>query len=205
VLADVHRKALREECFSALHGVLDDLATPARLREPAVTASAGEVYRRLLEALDAEEIQVPDEEMRTLLVREFDLCRKAEEVDEVVSRHGAHLALLGVLEGATGEGEEEGKEQDEAERTPGPGWLLGDEDDCQREVLDLLLSEAPNPLAFSDVAVVLTGDPENVQETNALRDAITVLVGAGLARRQGGVLAPTRPARQMAELGFSIG
>jgi len=202
LLSDSHREALRDECHSGLRSVLGDLAKPDRLRDPAVTASAGEVYRRLLEALDAEEIEVPDVEMRALLGREFDLYRKAEEADEIMARGGAHLALLGVLDGAV---EEEAEELDEAERAPGPGWFPGDQDDCQRGVLDLLLSEAPNPLAFSDIAVVLAGDPEDAQEANALRDAITVLVGAGLARRQGGVLAPTRPARQMAELGFSIG
>jgi hypothetical protein len=58
LLADSHKEALREECLSAIHGVLGDLATSG-LRDSAVTASAGEVYRRLLEGLDAEEIQVP--------------------------------------------------------------------------------------------------------------------------------------------------
>jgi hypothetical protein len=203
-LSDPHKEALRDECLSALHGVLGDLAIPDRLRDPTVTASAGEVYRRLLEALDAGEIRVPDEEMRALLGREFDLYRKAEKVDEVMSRRGAHLAILSVLDCPAAERQDD----DEADRSmpsPGPRWLPGDADDCRREVLDLLLSEAPNCLAFSDIAVALAGDPENVRETNALRDAITVLVGAGLARRQGGVLAPTRPARRMADLGFSIG
>jgi hypothetical protein len=118
--------------------------------------------------------------MRTLLHREFDLYRKAEKVDEVVSRRGALLALLN---GAVAV-QEDDDEADRSVRSPGPRWLPGDQDDCRREVLDLLLSEAPNCLAFPDVAVALAGDPENRQEANALRDAITVLVGAGLARRR---------------------
>jgi hypothetical protein len=204
LLDDSHKEALRSECLSALHGVLNDLAKPDRLRDPAATAASGEVYRRLLEALDAGEIQVPDEEMRTLLGLEFDLYTKAEKVDEVMSRRGAHLALLEVLDGVAAERQDD-DEADRSMRSPGPRWLPGDVEDCRREVLDLLLSEAPDCLTFSDIAVALAGDPENVRETDALRDAITVLVGAGLARRQGGVLAPTRPARRMAELGFAIG
>ena len=202
LLADDHKEALRSECLSALHGVLDDLANPDRLRDSAVTASAGEVHRRLLEALDAGEIQVPDEEMRKLLGREFDLYKENVDAEGVMSRRGAHLALLSVLDSAV---EERDDDADEELRSPGPVWLPGDEKDCQRELLRLLLSEAPDCLSFSDIATALAGDPEDVRETNALRDAISVLTGAGLARRQGGALAPTRSARRMAGLGFSIG
>jgi hypothetical protein len=203
ILRDEQRQALREECLSALHGVLDDLAAPDRLRDPAVTASVGEVFRRLLEALDAGEIQLPDEEMRTLMRREAELYEKAEDANEIMARRGAHLALLSILDGAVEvEPHDEG---DEGLRSPGPRWLDGDAVDCQRELLDLLLSEAPNALSLSEISAALAGDPENVQETNALRGAIVVLTGAGLVRRQGGLLAPTRPARRMADIGFSIG
>lgn len=202
ILHDEQRRALRDECLSALHGVLDDLAAPDRLRDPAFTASVGEVYRRLLEAVGTGEIQLPDEEMRTLMHREAELYERNENANEVMARRGAHLALLSILDGAVEE--EDHDEEGEESRSPGPRWLSGDEDDCQRELLALLLSEAPNALSLADISAALAGDPENVQETDALRDAIVVLTGAGLVRRQGGVLAPTRPTRRMAELGFSI-
>ena len=125
LLSDSHKQALRGECLSALHGVLDDLADPDRLRDPVVTASAGEVYRRLLEALDAEEIEVPDEGMRKLLGREFDRYRKDVEADEVMARGGAHLALLAILDGAVEEERED--DTDEELRSPGPAWIPGDE------------------------------------------------------------------------------
>jgi hypothetical protein len=204
ILPDNQNEALREDCLSALHGVLDDLASPDLLRDPGVTAGEGEVYRRLLEALDSEEIRVPDEEMAALIRRESDLYYKAVDAKEVVARHEANHALLRVLGGSTEEEDEE-EEEDEAERSPGPGWLGGDEVDCRREVLALLLGEAPDCLSFSEVVVALAGDYTNVGEANDLRDAIQTLVAAGLARRQDGVLAPTRPARRMAELGFRIG
>lgn len=88
---------------------------------------------------------------------------------------------------------------------PGPAWIVDDPDDCRREVLDLLLREAPELLTFHDVALVLAGDPDDWGEKDALRNAVTVLVTGGLVRRQEGVLAPSRPARQMAGLGFHIG
>jgi hypothetical protein len=65
------------------------------------------------------------------------------------------------------------------------------------------LQGAPGCLDFDDVA--LAGDSENQDERNTLRDAVQALVAAGLARRNAGALAPTRSARRMAELGFSIG
>ncbi|MBS1891053.1 MAG: hypothetical protein JST59_07160, partial [Actinobacteria bacterium] len=89
--------------------------------------------------------------------------------------------------------------------SPGPRWISGDDEDCRREVLALLLDESPHRLEFDDLAVALAGDPEQLSERNALKDAVTILAGEGLVNRDGGTLAPSRAARQMAELGFSIG
>ncbi len=197
ILADAQRAALREDCLSALWGILDDLAKPDRLRDPAVTAAEGEVFRRLLEALDDEQITVPDQEMRARIARLSESFDAMENAEKVIATHEAHLALLRVLDGS--------EEEEEALPSPGPGWLPGDDADCRREILALLLEEAPACLDFDEVAVALAGDSEDRSERNTLRDAIQALVAAGLARRQGGALAPTRPARQMAELGFAIG
>jgi hypothetical protein len=189
---------LRELCLSALHGLLGDLArAPERLRDPAATAREGEVFRRLLEALDKKEIEVPDEEMRARLDRLSDNYDETEDYEEVSTNHDAHRAILRVL---TRPEEQDGDEDDEMGAL-GSGRLGGDDADRRGEVLNLLLAEAPHCLTFPDITVALAG----LQETNGLKDAITILIGEGLARRQGGVMAPTRPARQMAELGFSIG
>jgi hypothetical protein len=187
---------LREDCISGLYGVLEDLTTPDRVRDPIATAREGLIFRRLLEALFDEEITVPDEEMRERFERLSESYDRMEEAQEVITTNAAHRSLLGVLDGSGGE---------EAGGSPGPGWIPGDDADCRREVLDLLLAEAPECLDFDDVAVALAGDSENQDERSALRDAVQALVAAGLARRQGGALAPTRSARQMADLGFSIG
>ena len=85
------------------------------------------------------------------------------------------------------------------------GWLPYDEEDCCREVLDLLLKESPESLVFDDLVVALCGDFENEQEKNALTEAIHSLVSHGLVRQDGEELAPTPAARQMADLGFAIG
>jgi hypothetical protein len=203
LMADAHRAALRNDCLNALHGILDDLGKPDRLHDPGVTAREGEVFRRLLEALDSEEIHIPDEEMRARIERLSDSYDDLENAEEVIATHGAHRALLRVLEGSAEEDEEDN--EDESAGPPEPGRLPGDDADRRRKVLSLLLAEAPHPLVFDDVAVALAGDPRSVSETDDLRDALQILVQTGLARRQGGALAPTRPARQMAELGFSIG
>lgn len=199
-LPDGHREILREECLEALQGILDDLAEPDRLPDPARTAREGELFRRLLESLGTGRISLPDEEMRARIVRLAESWDEIMNAEEVIATHQAHQALLEVL-GRT----QPDPGDDEAVRSPAPGWLVEDPDDCPREILWLLLKEAPAPLTFADIATVLAGDPEDQKEANALRDAIQVLVSAGLARRQDGTLVPTRPAREMADLGFAIG
>jgi hypothetical protein len=203
ILPDDQKAALRDDCMSALFGVLDDLAvSPEKLRDPLATAREGEVFRRLLEALDQGKIAVPDEAMKARFERLSESYDRMAEYGEITTTHDAHRALLRVLGGSE---EEEGEEGEEVLRSLGPGWDPDDDADCRREVLALLLDEAPHCMSFPDVAVFLAGDPENLGETNALRDAIRVLSMAGLVRREGGALAPTRPARQMADLGFTIG
>jgi hypothetical protein len=210
ILPDDQREALREDCLSALHGVLDDLATPDRLRDPAFTAREGEVFRRLLEALDSEEIQIPDREMRERIGRLSDSFDEIENAEEVIAGHEARHALLRVLDGSVGVDEEKDGEDaddgdDESPRSPGPGWLPGDEADCQREVLDLLLKEAPDRLVFEDLVVALAGHPASWEERDTLELATRSLALSGLIRVEGEEFAPTRAARQMAGLGFSIG
>ena len=195
ILSEEHREALREDCMNGLQAILSDLKTPTLVRDPIANAAEGEVFRRLLEALDTEEIQVPDEEMRERIGRLADGYYRMENAEEIITIHDAHELLLGILDGSREEGEGVG--------SPEPGWL--DDEDCRRTVLTLLLSESPHRLEFDDVAVALAGDPEDRAERNALKDAIAILHGAGLVSRRCGALAPTRPARQMAELGFSVG
>lgn len=195
ILSDAQSVVLREDCISGLYGVLEDLTTPDLVRDPIATAREGLIFRRLLEALFDEQITVPDEEMRERFERLSESYDRMEEAQEVITTNAAHRSLLGVLDGSGDE---------ETGGSPGPGWIPGDDDDCRREVLDLLLQEAPECLDFDDVAVALAGDSENQAERSTLRDAVQALVAAGLARRQGGALAPTRSARQMADLGFSV-
>lgn len=140
---------------------------------------------------------MPDEEMRARIESLSESYVRNENVVEIMTTHDAHSLLLGVLDGF--------REEGEGVKSPGPRWVDGDDEDCRREVLSLLLSESPHCLEFDDLAVALAGDPENLAEKNALKDAVTVLRGAGLVCGRRGVLAPTRPARQMAELGFAIG
>ncbi len=140
ILSDEHRDAIREDCMSGLQSVLDDLRTPDRLPDPGAAAREGEVFRRLLEALDREEIVVPDEEMRTRFERLAESYETNENVEDIVNARDALRLLLGILDGS--------REEGEGVRSPGSRWLDGDDEDCRREILSLLLSESPHCLEF---------------------------------------------------------
>jgi hypothetical protein len=196
ILSEEHQQVIRDDCLAGLYRVLGDLTKPDLLPDPVASAREGEGFRRLLEALDEEEVSVPDGELEAHFQRLSESFDLSEDEPEIRTAHDARIMLLRVLEGS-------GEDQ-EGVPSPGPKWLAGDQKDCRREVLDLLLSEAPNSVDFDEIALALAGDSENLGERDALRAAVTILVTAGLARREQGAFVPTRAAREMVKLGFEL-
>lgn len=78
-------------------------------------------------------------------------------------------------------------------------------EDEQAWVLSELLGEFPALMTFEEARVARVRDREDWGESDAFEIAVKGLFSAGLIRRQGDLLVPVRPVRQMAELGFSIG
>ncbi|MBS1893831.1 MAG: hypothetical protein JST59_21240, partial [Actinobacteria bacterium] len=118
ILSDEHSEALREKCMDGLQSVLTDLARPDLVRDPAAAAVEGEVFRRLLEALDNEQIKLPDEEMREHFGRVAASYDRMENAEEIITIHDANELLLGILDGSRPEGE--------GVSSPGPRWISGD-------------------------------------------------------------------------------
>ena len=75
----------------------------------------------------------------------------------------------------------------------------------QRGLLDLLLAEFPGVLTYREALTARVEDPEDFGEADRFAAAVHGLVAAGLVVRQGELLIPTRPARQMVGLGFILG
>lgn len=89
---------LRDDLLSWLFGIGQDLKIRDRLRDPAATVREGHAFRRLLSGLDADEIELPDEEAHRSLeqaARGFD---QASGYGEISATHDAHRALLDVLD-----------------------------------------------------------------------------------------------------------
>ncbi|HEY2054583.1 MAG TPA: hypothetical protein VGH14_11670 [Solirubrobacterales bacterium] len=78
-------------------------------------------------------------------------------------------------------------------------------DEEQAWVLDELLDEYPALMTYEEARVARVRDPEDWGESDRFEIAVRALGWAGLIRRQGDLLVPVRPARQMAALGFSLG
>ncbi len=71
-----------------------------RLRDPQATVREAEAFRRLLAALDAHEIELPDEDARAALGRAADGYDHASGYARIAAVHDAHHALLAILDTA---------------------------------------------------------------------------------------------------------
>jgi hypothetical protein len=78
-------------------------------------------------------------------------------------------------------------------------------DEEQAWVLDQLLDEYPALMTYEEARIGRVRDPEDWRESDAFEIAVRALGSAGLIRRQGDLLVPVRPVRQMAAIGFSLG
>jgi hypothetical protein len=84
-----------------LAGIGHDLARfPDRLRDPAATVREGDAFRRLLVALDAHQIELPDEDARAALAGAADGYDHASGYTRIAAVHNAHHALLAILDTA---------------------------------------------------------------------------------------------------------
>ncbi len=69
-------------------------------------------------------------------------------------------------------------------------------------VLQTLVSEGPRGISAREVASACERDPADRAHMREVEAAIDVLLEDGLARREGDVLRPTRPALRASELSF---
>jgi hypothetical protein len=83
--------------------------------------------------------------------------------------------------------------------------LAAELEDAAASVLDLLLGEYPATLTYEEARLAQVRDPGDWGESDTFEIAVRELGRDGLIRRQGDQLVPVRPARQMADLGFSLG
>jgi hypothetical protein len=74
-----------------------------------------------------------------------------------------------------------------------------------RGLLDLLLEEFPGVLTYREALTARVDDPEDFGEADRFSNAVHGLVSSGLVTRQGELLIPSRPAREMVDLGFTFG
>jgi hypothetical protein len=74
-----------------------------------------------------------------------------------------------------------------------------------RGLLDLLLEEFPGVLTYREALTARVDDPDDFGEADRFSNAVHGLVSSGLVTRQGELLIPSRPAREMVDLGFSFG
>jgi hypothetical protein len=87
-------------------------------------------------------------------------------------------------------------------REPDPQKVYESE---QRGLLDLLLEESPGVLTYREALTARVDDPEDFGEADRFGNAARGLVAAGLVVREGELIIPSRPARQMVDLGFMLG
>jgi hypothetical protein len=97
-LPDAQTEILRDDMLDWLAGIEHDLARfRGGLRDPQATVREAESFRRLLAALDAHEIEVPDQDARVALGGAADGYDHASGYTRIAAVHDAHHALLAIL------------------------------------------------------------------------------------------------------------
>ena len=98
-LPDSQRKILRSTLTSCLEGVSEDLRQPERVPDAPKAQREADAYGRLLAALDAGEVTLPDEAAREAV----EVMALAVEEDtsyrEIIAEHDALFGLLDLLGG----------------------------------------------------------------------------------------------------------
>jgi hypothetical protein len=91
---------LHDELSGWIAGIEEDLASPKGIPHGDEAVTEAEAYGRLLAALDAGEIALPDEEARAAMARAAEGHDEAAGYGRTTAIHDAHHILLDVLGGA---------------------------------------------------------------------------------------------------------
>lgn len=102
-LSDSQRKILRSTLTICLEGVNEDLKQPVRLPEPERAQQEANAYKRLLAALDAGEIALPDEAARHAVEVMALAIEEDTDYRQIISEHDALFGLLDLLGGVEAE------------------------------------------------------------------------------------------------------
>ena len=102
-LPDPQRKILRSTLTSCLEGVNEDLKQPERLSVRVDVEREAGAYGRLLAALDAGEITIPDEAARQAVEALALAIEKDTDYRQLVAEHDALFGLLDLLGGVKAE------------------------------------------------------------------------------------------------------
>jgi hypothetical protein len=98
-LPDSQRKILRSTLTSCLEGVTGDLKQPERLPDPDQAQREADAHTRLLAALDAGEMVLPDEAARDAVEGMALAIEQDTDYRQLVSEHDALFGLLDFLGG----------------------------------------------------------------------------------------------------------
>jgi hypothetical protein len=181
---------MRENLCDWLEGVREDLKTPDKLADPEDTRAEAAAYERLLAGVATGRIAVPDEAARDFLRKAAEGHDKESGYAEAVAHHDAMHVVLAALE-----------EPPERFEAP-PALVHASPEECkaQRQVLDLILSEHPEPLTFPAIGCRLMADPGDFEAGYSLVHALRELVAAGLLQSDGLHVLPTLAALHLVQL-----
>jgi hypothetical protein len=91
---------LRDDLSGWIAGIEEDLNHPNDLLDRTAALGEARAFRRLLAALDAEEIRLPDEDARAAMEKAADGYDVAAGYERAIAVRDAYRALLDLLGGA---------------------------------------------------------------------------------------------------------
>jgi len=98
-LSDEHAAILRRDLANWAADLRTDLREPGRLEDPDRTRGETEAYERLLAAVEAGELRVPDAEAERVLRAAAEAHDRETEYERIAAEHDAMHGLLDALEG----------------------------------------------------------------------------------------------------------
>jgi hypothetical protein len=191
-----HQTIIRESIEVWRDGVREDLENADRrpMSDPDGARRLAAAYERVLEALDAGRLWLPDQEAREALEEAKDA--HLANAPKVIALNNAHRALLAVFDQG-----DDGPAERGSRGAPEDDWTTRDDDlAMESAVLQRVLHIHPARVTAAELRREVLGEEADFGDCDAVERAAHDLGAVGLVHNRDEFVTPTRAALRFQEL-----